>query len=113
MPPAPPVRLVPVAPRPPRAAPPVRARGTLPRGRLRPIRKPIHYPDAARRAGIQGRARVQMTIDARGNVVDARLLASSGYAILDQAALASARGWRFEPPGTFRRAAQTFRFSLN
>ena len=54
-----------------------------------------------------------MTIDPQGSVVDAQILASSGHAILDQAALTSARRWRFSPPGTFRRAAQTFRFSLN
>jgi protein TonB len=105
-----------VAPPPrPRAQPVVAARppGAMPRGRLRPLVKPIAYPDAARRAGIQGRARVAMTIDPQGAVVDATILASSGFAILDQAALASARQWRFAPPGTFRRAAQTFRFSLN
>ena len=104
-------RPVPAAP--PRAAPVQRPRGAMPRGRLRPIAKPIAYPDSARRAGIQGRARVAMTIDPQGSVVDAQLLASSGHTVLDQAALASARRWRFQPPGTFRRAAQTFRFSLN
>ena len=99
----------------PRAQPAVAARpaGAMPSGRLRPLVKPIAYPESARRSGIQGRARVAMTIDPQGAVVDATILASSGYAILDQAALASARQWRFAPPGTFRRAAQTFRFSLN
>ncbi len=104
-PPAPPAR--------PRAAPTPRPRGAMPVGRLRPVVKPISYPEAARRAGIQGRARVAMTIDPNGTVVAVDLLASSGYAVLDRAALDSARRWRFAPPGTFRRAAQTFRFALN
>ena len=117
--PPPPVVAVPVRtqqpapPSRPRAVPVARPRGALPRGRLRPLVQPIRYPESARRAGIQGRVRVAMTIDPQGSVVHAEILASSGHAILDQAALASARRWRFAPPGTFRRAAQTFRFSLN
>lgn len=119
-PPAPAPAPTPVArtPRPappprPRATPVVRPRGAMPQGRLRPLAKPIRYPASAQRLGIQGRARVAMTIDPRGSVVDVQLLASSGHGVLDDAALSSARLWRFAPPGTFRRAAQTFRFALN
>jgi periplasmic protein TonB len=50
-----------------------------------------HYPEAARERGEQGTVRLALTIDRGGHVVSARLVASSGSSILDQAALAMAR----------------------
>jgi protein TonB len=101
----------PPAPRPPppRVAPP---RGTPQRDRLRPILTPVSYPESAQRAQLEGRVRVVMTIDARGAVVHVLLQASSGHAVLDEAAMRSAKRWRFKPPGQMRRAAQTFEFAL-
>lgn len=40
------------------------------------IRKNIHYPEAARKAGIQGRVTVQFVVDAEGNVVLPRIMRS-------------------------------------
>ncbi|MGH6867424.1 MAG: TonB family protein [Methylocella sp.] len=50
-----------------------------------------HYPEAARARGEQGTVRLALTIDRGGHVVSARLIASSGSPILDQAALEMAR----------------------
>jgi periplasmic protein TonB len=50
-----------------------------------------HYPEAARARGEQGTVRLALTIDRGGHVVSARLVASSGSSILDQAALEMAR----------------------
>ena len=50
-----------------------------------------HYPEAARARGEQGTVRLALTIDRGGHVVSARLIASSGSSILDQAALEMAR----------------------
>jgi protein TonB len=60
-----------------------------------------HYPEAARDRGEQGTVQLVLTIDRGGHVVSARLIASSGSSILDQAALEMARhaSGRPLPPG--------------
>lgn len=55
------------------------------------------YPELARAAGIQGRAVVQVVVDTTGMVGAAELLQGSGSSLLDAAALAAARGFRFRP----------------
>lgn len=50
-----------------------------------------HYPEAARARGEQGTVRLALMIDHSGHVVSARIIGSSGSAILDQAALNMAR----------------------
>jgi protein TonB len=52
--------------------------------------------EAARAAGIEGKVRVQLTVDESGRVVDLKLLQGLGYG-LDEAALAAARQAEFEP----------------
>jgi periplasmic protein TonB len=52
--------------------------------------------EAARAAGIEGKVRVQLTVDETGRVVDVKLLQGLGYG-LDEAALAAARQAEFEP----------------
>jgi periplasmic protein TonB len=52
--------------------------------------------EAARAAGIEGKVRVQLTVDESGRVVDVKLLQGLGYG-LDEAALAAARQAEFEP----------------
>jgi TonB family protein len=46
--------------------------------------------------GVQGDVVVEITIDATGNVVEARLLQAIGYGI-DQKVIAALHEWRFRP----------------
>lgn len=54
------------------------------------------YTDAARRAHIEGRVRLELTVDEHGEVTSARVLQGLGFG-LDEAALAAARRLRFSP----------------
>ena len=54
------------------------------------------YTADAREAGISGKVRVELTVDATGHVSSARVLEGLGHG-LDEAALASARAATFEP----------------
>jgi protein TonB len=54
------------------------------------------YPSAAARAGIETDVPLEIVIDARGAVVDARVLRPAGYG-LDEAALRGVRAYRFAP----------------
>lgn len=56
-----------------------------------------HYPEAARAQHLQGTVRLAITIGRSGAVQSARVVGSSGSSILDQAALAMARGARCPP----------------
>jgi protein TonB len=55
------------------------------------------YPPAARAQRIEGTVLLLVTVDSAGRVTDASISQSSGHAILDRAALAAVRAWRFEP----------------
>jgi protein TonB len=54
------------------------------------------YTEEARAAAIEGKVRVELTVDASGVVTDAKVLESLGHG-LDEAALASVRAATFEP----------------
>ncbi len=54
------------------------------------------YTDDARSAGVEGRVRLRITIDAAGNVSSAVVLSGLGHG-LDQAAVAAARRMKFAP----------------
>jgi protein TonB len=55
------------------------------------------YPAIARRRGYEGTVLVEVLVNRDGRVEDLRLSQSSGYPVLDQAAMTSMRGWLFEP----------------
>jgi protein TonB len=55
------------------------------------------YPAASRRAGEQGKVLLRVRVDAKGDVEEIQLQASSGFARLDEAALSAVRRWRFSP----------------
>ncbi len=55
------------------------------------------YPEAVRKARIEGLAVVEALVDLDGSVIDADVISSSGNGPLDQAALASAREAKFCP----------------
>lgn len=58
---------------------------------------PPEYPYASRIRNEQGRVTLRLDVDALGSVTDVRVLTSSGYPALDQAAIQAVRLWRFEP----------------
>lgn len=76
------------------------------------------YPLAARRRGLEGTVRIEVTVGADGLVRDLRLKSTSGSSDLDESALGAVRRWRFVPA---RQGAETvegkvtvpIRFRLN
>lgn len=71
-----------------------------------------NYPLAARRARSQGTVTVGLLVDALGNVTSVRVAATSGYPLLDEAALQVVRNrWRF-PAGTPRNLIWDCTFQL-
>ena len=65
--------------------------------RYRGTPQPPRYPDRARTLNQEGVVKVRIKLDHRGDPLDVSVLASSGYALLDHAALKAARKWRFQP----------------
>ncbi|MDP3415203.1 energy transducer TonB [Falsiroseomonas sp.] len=119
--PLPPPPAPPVPPRPPEpasrqraAAPPAatgaaaatapmaqgagQALGSVVPARLRPgvVNAPPAYPQASRLRNEQGRVTLQVEIDPLGRVADVRVMLSSGFPALDQAAMEAVRRWRFD-----------------
>ena len=76
------------------------------------------YPRSARASGLQGTVKIAALIDESGALVNAEVLASSGHASLDRAALEAVRHARFAPAvlrgkAVFCRLIIPFRFQLN
>ncbi|MHB1246564.1 MAG: energy transducer TonB [Sulfuriferula sp.] len=65
---------------------------------------PPPYPLMARRNGYQGTVVVRAEVSVGGDCLQAQVEKSSGYAVLDQAALEAVKQWRFLPA---RRGNQT------
>ena len=59
--------------------------------------RPPRYPREARQRGWEGVAILQMEVLAEGTVGQITLVSSSGYQILDSAAIDAARDWKFNP----------------
>jgi periplasmic protein TonB len=55
------------------------------------------YPLAARRRGQQGTVRLKITVSPGGRATEVSLQQSSGFDLLDQAALRAVTTWEFEP----------------
>jgi protein TonB len=58
---------------------------------------PPKYPRIAIKRGYQGTTELMVLVNMNGTVDDAWLFESSGYSILDDAALQSVRSWSFTP----------------
>ncbi|MDH5179554.1 MAG: TonB family protein [Gammaproteobacteria bacterium] len=58
--------------------------------------KPL-YPAAAKRRGMQGTVLLQLAVSERGKVTAVQLKQSSGFRLLDTAAIDSVWSWRFQP----------------
>lgn len=105
------------------AAPPVPPRPTEPvalGGELSvacPDRTPPRYPPQSRRLNEEGVVVLRVELDEQGSVGAARVASGSGYARLDEAALAAVRTWRCNPAQRAGRpvravALQPFKFIL-
>ena len=68
---------------------------TEPRFRVAP--RPPVYPRRARELEQQGEALIRARLDPRGNPEEVLVWKSSGFVLLDHAALKAVRGWQFEP----------------
>ena len=55
------------------------------------------YPNLAREAELSGTVSLELLVDERGLVIEARDLGSRAHALLVEEALRAARQWRFEP----------------
>ncbi len=55
------------------------------------------YPNLAREAELTGRVTLELLVDEKGQVIEARDLASPAHALLVAAAMRAAYQWRFEP----------------
>lgn len=58
------------------------------------------YPVSALRRGIEGHVQVAFTIKPDGSVSAPRLISANPEGVFDEAAIAAARRWRFEPGAT-------------
>lgn len=58
--------------------------------------KPV-YPPSARRMGHEGTVLLTVDVTERGGVAQATIQSSSGFAVLDQAAVAAVSNWQFVP----------------
>jgi protein TonB len=58
---------------------------------------PPEYPALARRRGYEGLVSLEVFVDRQGKVTDLKIAQSSGFAILDQAALQAVKKWIFKP----------------
>ena len=70
------------------------------------------YPAEAIERGLQGEALVLLFLDESGDAIAARLEASSGHPLLDQAAVRAARTLRALPASAAREALLPVRFRL-
>ena len=55
------------------------------------------YPPALKEQGIEGVVRLRILVNSEGRAAEVQMVASSGWRLFDQAALAQARGCRFVP----------------
>lgn len=65
------------------------------------------YPDHAQRMRWQGTVVVRLFIDSRGHVTDVEIAESSGYELLDSAAVNACRSWRGQPAMRADRPVET------
>jgi protein TonB len=91
-----PVVTAPSVPAPP--APPAAEKVTEPRGYAGYLNNPPPtYPTAAQKRGLQGQVVLKVHVLASGHPDDVTVARSSGYGILDEAALRAVSQWTFEP----------------
>ncbi len=67
------------------------------RGKISNYLLEIEYPPLARHMGMEGRVIIRIYVDHNGNLSRKELIKSSGYALLDTAAMKGVSGWSFGP----------------
>jgi protein TonB len=67
-----------------------------------------NHPPALRERGIEGLVQLRVLVDSQGQASQVQLLASSGWRMFDEAALAMARGCRFHPARQADRAVDSW-----
>ena len=73
------------------------------------------YPRMARRRGLEGSCLIEVLMDTRGDVITLALKQSTGHSVLDQAALAAVKSWKFIAPSGMTGATKALvpvRFNL-
>ncbi len=61
------------------------------------LNRPPPYPRVARRRGYEGTVVLEVLVNRKGRVGELRVFSSSGYTLLDKAAMAAVEDWLFEP----------------
>ncbi len=61
------------------------------------LNTPPAYPGLARKRGQEGTVTLRVLVDDKGRVDDVEIESSSGFGLLDRAALTAVRKWSFEP----------------
>ncbi|CAG0993545.1 hypothetical protein RHDC4_02669 [Rhodocyclaceae bacterium] len=79
----------------------------------RQIAQYLFYPPEAIAQGLQGQALVRLYLDEKGDAIAARLERSSGYPLLDDAAVRAATAVRSMPEGGAREILLPVRFRLH
>lgn len=59
--------------------------------------RPADYPRLARQRGWEGKVILEVEVSAQGKPVSVRVVHSSGYPQLDEAAIETVTAWRFTP----------------
>jgi protein TonB len=77
-----------------------------------------HYPEAARREGVEGTVTLRFEVLASGKVGTVQVQSSAGRADMDRAAVEAVRTWLFEPARRGKEAVAVWvtlpvRFELN
>jgi periplasmic protein TonB len=96
----------------PSAASPPRLTGEAALKAAEQLQRELLYPREAIERGLQGEALVLLFLDASGNAIAARLEASSGHQLLDDAAVRAARTLRALPDSAPRDVLLPVRFRL-
>jgi protein TonB len=71
---------------------------------------PPRYPELAKQRGWEGDVLLRLMIDETGKVTEVTVERTSGYKILDAAAVNAIRLWRAEPSRRFGRAVKTVEY---
>ena len=73
---------------------------------------PVPFPEEAQRSNLTGSGLYELRVDKAGKVTEVIAVRSSGKKVLDQAAIATFRRWRFKP-GSFTRVRVPVSWSVN